>query len=491
MNKGKKLGYAVISVALWLLLWQLLAERIHNAVFLPSPWQTAESLGRLAASGELSGTIAGSLFNITKGFFLAAAAGSLLAVLSAASALLCSFFDLPVRVIKATPVASFTILALLWMNSSELSVLISFFMALPVIYTNVLTGIRETDRKLLEMARVFEIPRLRRVRYLYLPSVLPFFLSACSVAIGLAWKSGIAAEVIGVVKNSIGNRLYQSKIYLEIPELFAWTLVTILVSVLFEQVVLWLVRCAKRLLIGTEKETERAVTEEPWEPRQDSGGRMEPEAKTKSAPRGVPAISVNRMEKKYGDHVVLQKVSLLLQEGEHAAVMGSSGIGKTTLLRILLGIEQEDGGSVTVNGTVAVVFQENRLCEETTVLQNLRMICRTGEQRARIPEVLSALGLADCRNRRAACLSGGMKRRVAIARALLADGSILLLDEPFRGLDERTRLAVMEYTRSCAENKTLLLITHDRQEAEFFGCRQAELFPTVTAPETKSFQNFH
>lgn len=491
MNKGKKLGYAVISVALWLLLWQLLAQRIHNAVFLPSPWQTAESLGRLVVSGELFGTIAGSLFNITKGFFLAAAAGSLLAVLSAASAFLCSFFELPVRVIKATPVASFTILALLWMNSSELSVLISFFMALPVIYTNVLTGIRETDRKLLEMAEIFEIPRLRRVRYLYLPSVLPFFLSACSVAIGLAWKSGIAAEVIGVVKDSIGNRLYQSKIYLEIPELFAWTSVTILVSVLFEQLVLWLIRCAKQLLIGEKKETGGAVTEEPWEPRANHAERRKPEAKTVSAPMDVPAISVSRICKKYGDHAVLWEVSLLLQEGEHVAVMGSSGIGKTTLLRILLGTEKADSGSVTVNKTVAVVFQENRLCEETTVLQNLRMICKTGEQRTRIPELLSALGLADCRNRRVTCLSGGMKRRVAIARALLADKSILLLDEPFRGLDERTRLAVMEYTRSCAENKTLLLITHDTEEAEFFGCRQAKLFPAVTTSESKSFQNFH
>ena len=111
-------------------------------------------------------------------------------------------------------------------------------MVLPVIYTNVLGGIRSTDDKLLEMARVFNIPVWKRIRYIYVSQVLPFFRSACSVALGLCWKSGIAAEVIGIPKGSIGEKLYNAKIYLDTPDLFAWTLVIVLISLAFERLFL-------------------------------------------------------------------------------------------------------------------------------------------------------------------------------------------------------------------------------------------------------------
>ena len=129
--------------------------------------------------------------------------------------------------IKTIPVASFIIFVLIWFSSQNLAVLISFLMVLPVIYTNVLDGIRATDPQLLEMAQVFQIPTARKIRYLYVPQVMPFFQSGCSVALGLCWKSGIAAEVIGMPQGSIGEKLQQAKVYLDTPDLFAWTLVII------------------------------------------------------------------------------------------------------------------------------------------------------------------------------------------------------------------------------------------------------------------------
>ena len=143
-------------------------------------------------------------------------------------------------VIKATPVASFIILVLIWLPSRHLSIFISLLMVTPIIYSNTLAGIGNMDQKLLEMADVFEVPFRRRLRYFHIPQVLPFFRSACAVSLGLRWKAGVAAEVIGLPQGSIGERLYQAKIYLETPELLAWTLVIILISMGFEKLFLCL-----------------------------------------------------------------------------------------------------------------------------------------------------------------------------------------------------------------------------------------------------------
>lgn len=108
-------------------------------------------------------------------------------------------------------------------------------MVLPVVYSNVLQGIKTTDMKLLEMAKVFRVTPVKKALYIYLPHLKPYILSACSVSLGLSWKAGIAAEVIGIPTGSIGEKLYQAKVYLSTPDLFAWTVVIIVISILFEK----------------------------------------------------------------------------------------------------------------------------------------------------------------------------------------------------------------------------------------------------------------
>jgi len=143
-----------------------------------------------------------------------------------------------VACIKTVPVASFIILALVWLRSSQLSFFISFLMVFPPVYLGVLTGIGQTDKKLLEMAKVFHVPFRRQVRYLYLPAIAPHFRSAVSLGLGLCWKAGIAAEVIGLPDGSMGERLYMAKVYFMTPELFAWTVVIVTVSMIFEKLFL-------------------------------------------------------------------------------------------------------------------------------------------------------------------------------------------------------------------------------------------------------------
>jgi len=136
------------------------------------------------------------------------------------------------------PVVSFIILALVWLDSEELSLFISALMVFPPVYLNVLAGITSTDEKLLEMARVFRVPFRRQLRGIYLPQVLPYFRSAVSLALGLCWQAGAAAEVIGLPAGTIGEKLYNAKVYFQTPDLFAWTAVIVAVSLVFEKLFL-------------------------------------------------------------------------------------------------------------------------------------------------------------------------------------------------------------------------------------------------------------
>ena len=480
MNKKRKNAYNILTAVLWMLVWQGAALAIDNKIFLPSPMDTVKSLGALLVQKEFYHSVCFSLGNIAKGFCLGIFVGIVLAVLASATTFLEQFFNLPMRVIKAVPVASFTILALFWVDSSELSVLISFFMVVPVIYTNVLTGIKETDKELLEMAKVFHLTAGNRVRFLYTPLILPYLVSASSVAIGLAWKSGIAAEVIGLAKASIGNHLYEAKIYLEMPTLFAWTVAIVCISILSEKLILLLLHLIEKKMLGKVEAT--AETEGAEEPvkinapliNKESLGVVEDTIMEKES----GTIFLKDISKAYGEKQVLDHVSFTIAPGAPVALMGSSGIGKTTLLRLLLGTERPSEGTierVPEKMNFSVVFQENRLCENVSVEQNLKMVGTTKHKKEEIERVLRQLGLHECRKQKVAALSGGMKRRVAIGRALIYDAPVFLLDEPFQGLDEATKQNVMECVKARIIGKSFLLITHDKAEAECFGCKIIQL----------------
>ena len=160
------------------------------------------------------------------------------------------FIDPAMQLIRAMPVASFVILALLWVRSANLSVIVSFTHVLPVVYAGVLGGIADTDQKLLEMATVYRLPLSARLRYIWLPGVFPSFCESCIAAMGMCWKSGVSAEVIGLPDHSVGDALYRAKITLSTPDVFAWTLVIVLLSAVLSAVAAWGLRTVKARLCG-------------------------------------------------------------------------------------------------------------------------------------------------------------------------------------------------------------------------------------------------
>ena len=181
-------------------------------------------------------------------------------------------------------------------------------------------------------------------------------------------------------------------------------------------------------------------------------------------------ITISHIRKAYEDKQALSDFSATLEAGKITALMAPSGSGKTTLLRILLGLETADSGDLKdLEGLkIRAVFQEDRLCLPLNPVDNIRL-ADSSITRAAAEEALRAVGLTDCLNQPVRELSGGMRRRVAITRALLCDYDLLLMDEPFRGLDQDTKALVMEDTRKRCQGHTVLLVTHDDSELPAMG----------------------
>ncbi len=233
----------VLAAAFWLAVWQLLATAVGQPILLASPAATLARLWALVQTADFWRSLLFTLGHILSGFALAALAGMALAMLAGRFAVVSELLSPLLSAMRSVPVASFVIAALIWVPSRRLSVLIAFVIVLPVVYAGTLDGIRQIDPRLREMARVFRMGRWNRLRAVDLPAALPSVASALSVSIGLAWKSGVAAEVIGIPGGSIGEKLYRAKVYLATPDLFAWTLAIVFVSA----------ACAKLLRAGLKK----------------------------------------------------------------------------------------------------------------------------------------------------------------------------------------------------------------------------------------------
>lgn len=229
-------------LAFWLLVWQLASSAMGIELLLPGPAATARALWRAAGEPSFWQTAGMSVLRVLTGFAAGALAGALLAAATSFSRVCSALLSPMIRVIRATPVASFIILALLWLKSTILPGFIAALMVLPVVWGNLAEGIAKTDRALLEMGQVYGFSPWKTLRLIYLPSLRPWFRSACLTSLGLAWKSGVAAEVLCQPKLAIGTQLYYGKIYLETDRLFAWTAVVIVLSVLLERLLRRLLR---------------------------------------------------------------------------------------------------------------------------------------------------------------------------------------------------------------------------------------------------------
>lgn len=433
-----------VIVLLWIGAWTVISLAVDSKILLATPWDTAGRLLEMLGKASFYHSVARSLSRIALGFAAGLSAALLLAAASWRFRLLEDILSPAVSLAKTVPVASFVVILLIWWGSSFLAAAICFLVVLPGIYISTLEGLKSTDRRLLEMARSFCMPLRNRFFYIYRPALKPFLCGSLRLALGMCWKSGVAAEIIGTPEHSIGEGLYMSKVYLDTAGVFAWTAVIVAASILFEKAVLWL---AGRFFA--------------WEPPCGSA-----RVRAWGHPAGV--IRMDNVEKSFGDCVVLKGCSAVYEPGGTYYLTSPSGSGKTTRLHLLAGLLEPDAGEITAPSSVGMVFQEDRLCEDYDAVKNVELV--TGD-RERAKQALLELLPPEALHKPCLQLSGGMKRRVAIVRAAESGAEALLLDEPFTGLDAGTRERAGEYIERHRAGRTLIVATHI---SPVLGAQEAE-----------------
>lgn len=249
-SKLKRIGSAALVAAFWIAVWEALYYLVNQDILIASPQAVIARGAQLVVTPDFWMTAGLSLCRILIGYLIAVAAGVLVAVATSASKVVYALLYPIISILRVTPVASFIILALVWISAGAVPSLMAGIIVLPIVWANVSEGIAGTDPQLLEMARMYRFGRLKTFRRIYVPSVAPYFTATCMTGLGMAWKAGIAAEVLSVPKLAIGTNIYDAKRYIETADLFFWTLVVIILSMILEKVVRLIVKQIMRRVVG-------------------------------------------------------------------------------------------------------------------------------------------------------------------------------------------------------------------------------------------------
>ena len=430
----KSVKYILIGI-IWLVIWEVASLIVHNSILLVGPFEVLLTLVKKCTEPDFYVSVITSFLKIGLGFILGTFTGIILAVLSWRNKLTEDFLKPMMSLIKASPVASFVVLFLIWWHSNVLSVAICICVVMPQLYVSTLQGLKSADEELLQMAGVFKLHPIDIYHYIYRPALYKFWEGAVKIAAGMAWKSGIAAEVIGTPDNSIGSSLYMSKIYLDTAGVLSYTAVIILLSVL----------CEHLLLILLKKYSEYDFK---------CHGSLN-NTRTKKT---IKSLKLENLAKSFNGNKVLKGYSAEFKEGFPITFDWPSGEGKTTLFKILAGVYEKDAGMILPEGyMISFLFQEDRLVEGITAIKNVELVC--GSVQTAHDVLIQILDEEDI-YKPVEALSGGQKRRVAIARACAAASEVALFDEPYEGLDAETKNAVRKLIYEYGSDKILLIASH-------------------------------
>lgn len=435
-ERMKAVAAAGAVAAFWLAVWVLVAALVAQPLILPGPGAVALALLRLVCDGGTWAILAGSGARILGGLVFAAVCGGVLAGISSRSRAFARLVAPALSFVKATPVACVVVLLLIWLGSARVSIAAVFLMALPGVYFSLVEGLSQVDKPLEQMFRLHGVRGWRLFCAHTWREVLPFVLSCARAVIGMSWKAGVAAELIGMAVGTVGERIYQAKLLIETADLLAWTVLVVAASWACERVLVWLLRVSGPVAWGAAVRAHGRA-----------GGSAGGGAATELA------LAV-------GDRApwapALAGLVLNVPASGRICVMGASGAGKSTLLALVAG----------ECAPCSMVFQDVCLVEDVSALDNV-LVCADARVDASSAAALLRLLVPGVDvHARVAELSGGQRRRVEIARALLCPGDAVILDEPFTGLDTAARDACAEVVLDLLDGRMLLLATHDAVDAQ-------------------------
>lgn len=427
--------------AFWLAVWVFAAALVAQPLILPGPSAVVVALLRLVCDAGTWAILVGSGARILGGLVLAAVCGGVLAGVSVRSRTFARLVAPALSFVKATPVACVVVLLLIWLGSARVSIAAVFLMALPGAYFSLVEGLTQVDQPLEHMFRLHGVRGWRLFFAHTWREVLPFVLSCARAVIGMSWKAGVAAELIGMAAGTVGERIYQAKLLIETADLLAWTVLIVAASWACECVLVWLLR------VSGPAAWRAAVRAHGRGPRGRAAG---------SAGAGAAAELALAVGDRAPWAPALDGLVLRVPAGGRTCVMGASGVGESTLLALAAG----------ECVPCSMVFQDVRLVEDVSALDNVLVCADARVDSSSAAALLRLLVPGVDVHARVAELSGGQRRRVEIARALLCPGGAVILDEPFTGLDTAARDACAEVVLDLLDGRMLLLATHDAVDAQ-------------------------
>lgn len=440
-ERMKAVAAAGVVAAFWLAAWMLVAALVAQPLILPGPGAVALALLRLVCDGGTWAILAGSGARILGGLALAAVCGGVLAGVSVRSRTFTRLVAPALSFVKATPVACVVVLLLIWLGSARVSIAAVFLMALPGVYFSLAEGLAQVNKPLEQMFRLHGVRGWHLFCAHTWREVLPFALSCARAVIGMSWKAGVAAELIGMAVGTVGERIYQAKLLIETADLLAWTVLVVAASWACERVLVWLLRVSGPVA---------------WRAAVRAHGRGALGCVGGSAGDGAAAELALAVGDRAPWAPALDGLVLNVPAGGRICVMGASGMGKSTLLSLTAG----------ECSPCSMMFQDARLAESASALDNV-LVCADARVDASSAAALLRLLVPGVDvDARVAELSGGQRRRVEIARALLCPGGVVILDEPFTGLDAAARDATTKVVLDLLDGRTLLLATHDVADAQ-------------------------
>ena len=449
-----------VPIIFWLAVWQAASMLDGSGVLLCGPLDALLALCRLVCAQAFWSSICFSTLRIVVGVVGGYLIAAVLAAASWHARAVRTLLQPALLAIKSTPVACVVVILLIWTGAANVSVITVLLLVVPAIYFALRTGLDNMDGGQRDLFEVFGMRGQRRFFALIWPAVLPYLEAASSTVLGMSWKAGIAAELIGVPTGSIGERIYQAKLLLETPDLFAWTFCVICLSWLLEH-------GAVALLRGT------------W-PRAAKLALNTPRGGTANA-RGDRGARKARLYARdlligYGDEPLCEPLSFSLGPSSCLCLQAPSGAGKTTLLRTMAQLQRPLDGTVenTARGC-SMMFQDARLVEDLDAIDNILLFARPGFAHEEARDLACELLPEDVLSRPVRELSGGQRRRIELARAFAAPGELVLLDEPFGGLDVQAHARALTFVRRHAGERIVVLATHDVSDAQALGAQVLEL----------------
>ncbi|MDR1015899.1 MAG: ATP-binding cassette domain-containing protein [Coriobacteriales bacterium] len=448
----KKTLVKIGVIVAWLVIWWLVSLLVASPLLLCSPVDVVITLLGDVGRAFFWQTLLTSLWHILFGFLTGFVVGGALAGFSFKFRPLREFFSPAVSFVKSVPVVCIIVFLLLWSGAPWISFWAGALVVLPMAFINLLQALPGSDPHMVELMRAYRLPRRRRLLAYYWPEVvLPFASAAARLGIGMAWKAGVAAELISLPTHTIGEQIYQAKISLSCSDLLAWTVAIVALSVLCERILVWLLERSGRwswhlALPKANNHASPPKTSPATQTSSGSGGNT-PAPPTTSK----PALDFSHIHIQYGERVIIDDLALQLAPGARYALGQPSGSGKSSLVAWIVAHTQQGAPRVSA------VFQEQRLFEGRSALENLRLFCGDMLSEQEIANGLIELLPADSLSRPVSQLSGGQRRRVELVRALLACSQLVVLDEPFSGLDAVLQSRAQDFVKHYLGGRSLLI----------------------------------